>query len=89
MNSIEEKLRNGVKESLRQRFKERRSNLEIMADILSVAMSGAVKTEIVYRANLNFTRLKVYLAYLEACGLLENSGPSFIQVLGKRERISA
>ena len=77
MNIIEEKLRNGVKESLRQRFKERRGKLEIMADILSVARNGAAKTEIAFRVNLNFNRLKGYIAYLEAKGLLENTGPSY------------
>jgi predicted transcriptional regulator len=43
MNIMEEKLRNGVKDSLRQRFKEQRGKLEIMADILSVARNGACK----------------------------------------------
>ena len=75
MSSIlEEKLRNGVRESLKKRFKERRSKLEILADILLVSKSGAGKTEIVYKANLNFERLRSYLAYMEANGLLENLG---------------
>lgn len=53
---------------------ERRSRLEIIADILSVARNGATKTEIEYIANLNFARVKRYLTYLEANGFLENSG---------------
>ncbi|RZN38059.1 MAG: hypothetical protein EFT35_05280 [Methanophagales archaeon ANME-1-THS] len=57
-----------------QARKVQRSKLEIMADILFVARNGAGKTAIVYRANLNFTRLKSYLTCLEAKGLLENIG---------------
>ncbi|RZN33449.1 MAG: hypothetical protein EFT35_10670 [Methanophagales archaeon ANME-1-THS] len=48
--------------------------MDIMADILSVARDGAGKTEIVCKTKLNFTRLKGYIAYLEAKGLLENIG---------------
>lgn len=63
--------------SLRRRNKEQRGKLDIMADILSVARDGAGKTEIVYKTNLNFTRLKGYIAYLEAKGLLEHIGPVY------------
>ena len=54
------------------KLKERRGRLEIIADILSVAMEEAKKTEIVYRANLNFKRAGKYLLYLEEKGLIEN-----------------
>jgi predicted transcriptional regulator len=56
---------------------ERRGRLEITAEVLSVAGNGAGKTEIVYKANLNFKRLKRYLDDLEEKGLLENSGPFY------------
>jgi predicted transcriptional regulator len=76
-NVLEEELRNRVTESLKKRFKERRGKVEILADVLFVARYGATKTEIVYKANLNFRRLKSYLDYLEGKGLLANSGPFY------------
>jgi len=57
--------------------KRQRSKLEILAEILLVARNGATKTEIVYKANLNFGRTGGYLAYLEDKGMLENSGPLY------------
>ncbi len=56
---------------------QRRSNLEIVAEILKIAKKGARKTRIVYGANLNFKMLGEYLAKLEQVGLIEqgeNSG---------------
>ncbi|MHA2313774.1 MAG: winged helix-turn-helix domain-containing protein [Candidatus Hermodarchaeia archaeon] len=44
--------------------KKRRSNIEISADILKVALHGAKKSHIVYRANLNFEVVKRYLQRL-------------------------
>jgi len=61
-----------VEGSFKEGLKERRGRLEIIADILSVAMEEAKKTEIVYRANLNFKRAGKYLLYLEEKGLIEN-----------------
>ena len=49
---------------------KRRNNVDIMADILRVAKSGAKKTWIVYRANLNFKIVKDYLSELIEKGLL-------------------
>jgi predicted transcriptional regulator len=48
----------------------RRDKIDIIADILKVALSGAKKTHIVYKANLNFTVLKRYIIRLEENGLL-------------------
>ena len=70
---IEDALEEGLKKSLRSRFKERRGKLEIIADILSVTLKGAKKTEIVYKANINFTRIEKYLPYLAEKGLLEHA----------------
>jgi predicted transcriptional regulator len=69
MNVLDEMLRNGEK----VRSKERRDRVEIMAEILFAARKGATKTEMVYKANLNFKRVKSYLDYLEEKRLLENS----------------
>ena len=52
---------------------ERRSNLEIAAEILKLARKGAKKTRIVYGANLNFKMLEEYLEKLKKSGLITNS----------------
>ena len=44
--------------------------MDIMADILRAASSGAKKTWIVYRANLNFNIFNKYLSQLTENGLL-------------------
>ncbi|NQT08657.1 transcriptional regulator [Candidatus Bathyarchaeota archaeon] len=48
----------------------RRSSADICADILSVAVNGAKKTHIVYKANLNFRIVKGYISTLVSGGLL-------------------
>ena len=55
----------------------RRNNLDIYADILRIAKTGALKTHIVYRANLNFKIVKNYLSELLATGLLSFSSPLY------------
>ncbi|MBA7643942.1 hypothetical protein ES703_51676 [subsurface metagenome] len=59
--------------------KNRRNDLDIQADILRVAMSrgGARKTQIVYRANLNFYIVKKYLNRLMSRGLLVVKGTRY------------
>jgi predicted transcriptional regulator len=42
----------------------RRSEVEILCDILKTCLGGAAKTRVVYRANLNFTRLNKYVNLL-------------------------
>ncbi|WP_309493504.1 winged helix-turn-helix domain-containing protein [Candidatus Hecatella orcuttiae] len=49
---------------------KRRDGLKIVEDILSVAFNGASKTEVVYRANLNFNRYKNYVSLLLEKGLV-------------------
>jgi predicted transcriptional regulator len=71
---LEDLLKDGLKGSLKERFKQRRGKLEIVIDILTVALGGAGKTEIVYKANLNFARIDRYIPFLKERGLLENSG---------------
>ncbi len=56
---------------------QRRSSLEIIANILRIARKGARKTRIVYGANLNFKMLGEYLVELESKGLVtcsQNNG---------------
>ena len=46
----------------------RRSEVKIICDILKICLDGATKTGIVYRANLNFSRLDRYLSMLIGMG---------------------
>jgi predicted transcriptional regulator len=48
-----------------------RGRLDIMAHILNEAVDGAKKTRIMYRCNLSFKQLQVYLKYLKKKGFLE------------------
>lgn len=52
---------------------ERRSSVKVMVDILEIASKGATKTEIVYKANLNFKHVQKYLDFLAKKGLLSVS----------------
>ena len=74
---IEEYIKDGIRDSLKDRFKKRRGGFEIIVDILNAAMEGAKKTEIVYKANLNFKRAGNYLSYLEERQLIENMGDRY------------
>ena len=42
----------------------RRSEFEIIAEILSLSESGAKSTEILYKGYMSYTQLKQYLPYL-------------------------
>jgi predicted transcriptional regulator len=44
--------------------------MEILASILKVASNGALKTHIMYKANLSHRQLERYLTLLEERGLL-------------------
>ena len=55
----------------------RRCDFEICADLLRVARGGARKTQLVYRANLNFKVVKKYLSVLLRNGLLEVDPPFY------------
>ncbi|HEX2014173.1 MAG TPA: winged helix-turn-helix domain-containing protein [Nitrososphaera sp.] len=48
-----------------------RSRTDIAAAILEIAIEGAIKTKIMYKAFLSFPQLKEYLAVLLDKGLLE------------------
>jgi predicted transcriptional regulator len=49
-----------------------RSRTDIAAAILEIALGGAIKTKIMYKAFLSFPQLKEYLGVLMAKGLLEH-----------------
>ena len=50
----------------------RRNDLDICADLLKVSRDGALKTHMVYKANLNFSIIKKYIKRLVENGLLES-----------------
>ncbi len=48
----------------------RRSNIEIIADMLRVGKDGAGKTKIMYNANLSYTQIQKYLGFLISEGFI-------------------
>ena len=48
-----------------------RSRTDIAAAILEIALEGAIKTKIMYKAFLSFPQLKDYLSVLHERGLLD------------------
>ena len=55
----------------------RRNDLDICADLLKVTMNGAKKTQMVYKANLNFNIVKKYIKRLSDNGLLMSENGHF------------
>ncbi len=49
---------------------KRRSNIEIIADMLRVGENGAGKTEIMYSANMSYSQIQKYLNYLVSQGFI-------------------
>jgi predicted transcriptional regulator len=48
----------------------RRSNIEIIADMLKVGENGAGKTEIMYSANMSYSQIQKYLGFLISNGFI-------------------
>ncbi len=51
--------------------RKRRNRLYIIAEILTIANEGSLKTQIMYRANLSFAQLNEYLSFLTKIYLLK------------------
>lgn len=49
----------------------RRSELDIMGEILVLSKTGAKKTELLYQANLSYMQLQKYLPFLIENNILE------------------
>ncbi len=49
---------------------KRRSNIQIIADMLRVGENGAGKTEIMYTANMSYSQIQKYLDYLVKQGFI-------------------
>ncbi len=52
---------------------KRRDQVSIIASILAISKEGALKTNIMYRANLSFSQLNDYLPFLQDNGLIAPS----------------
>lgn len=53
------------------RVSQRRSDIEIIADMLKVGEDGAGKTEIMYSANMSYSQIQKYLGYLISRGFID------------------
>ncbi len=53
------------------RVSRRRSDIEIIADMLKVGENGAGKTEIMYSANMSYTQIQKYLGFLVGQGFID------------------
>ena len=60
--------------SLNVRMHERRTEMDIIAAILGVALQDHSKTHIMLRASLSYSQLQVYLKYLLRAELLRKNG---------------
>lgn len=65
---IEDKSIRGIR--LLEEKGKRRGKLGITAEILEITRHGALKTQIMYRANLSFAQLGNYLKFMANAGLL-------------------
>jgi predicted transcriptional regulator len=50
---------------------QRRSNIEIISEMLRIGADGAGKTEIMYSANMSYRQLQKYLKFMLAQGLID------------------
>ncbi len=51
------------------KFKNR-NRMEIVANLLSIAKTGTLKTHLMYKANLSYVMITEYLDYLQESGLI-------------------
>jgi len=61
-----------VKPAKPSRFKNR-SRMEIVANILDIARTGALKTHLMYKANLSYTIVSQYLDFLTKAELIQET----------------
>lgn len=53
------------------RLNQRRSDIEIIADMLKVGENGAGKTKIMYSVNMSYRQIQKYLGFLMGQGLID------------------
>jgi len=56
------------------RVNQRRSDVEIIAEMLRIGANGALKTRIMYNANMSYSQMKKYLRFLTSQGYLDSVG---------------
>jgi predicted transcriptional regulator len=59
-----------VNSCITEKTPKRRDKLGIIAEILEIAKDGTLKTQIMYKANLSFAQLNVYLEFMLKIRLL-------------------
>lgn len=67
---------------------QRRSNIEIISEMLRIGASGAGKTELMYSANMSYSQIQKYLKFLIAQGLIhkvEVGNPSVTYVVTEKD----
>ena len=55
----------------RTTISRRRSNIEIIADMLRAGENGAGKTRIMYSTNMSYTQIQKYLSFLVTKGFID------------------
>ncbi len=66
---------------------QRRSNIEIIGEMLRIGENGAGKTELMYSANMSYSQIQKYLKFLIAQGLIhkvEVGNPSVTYVVTEK-----
>lgn len=66
---------------------QRRSNIEIISEMLRIGANGAGKTEIMYSANMSYRQIQKYLKFMIAQGLIhkvEVGNPSVSYVVTEK-----
>ena len=53
------------------RVNRRRSDIEIIADMLKIGENGAGKTKIMYNANMSYSQIQKYLGFLMGQGFID------------------
>ena len=64
----------------------RRSEIEIIREILSLAKNGTRKTRILYQTNLSYTQLQNYLSYLIDKDVLRLDNSNSIKIYKTTEK---
>lgn len=62
------------------RVNQRRSDVEIIAEMLRIGANGAAKTKIMYNANMSYIQMKKYLHFLIGQGYLDRINAGSLSV---------
>ncbi len=73
------------------RVNQRRSDIEIIANMLKVGWEGAGKTEIMYSVNMSYSQIQKYLSYLVNKGFVDaikiNPPAVHYRITGKGQKL--